>query len=73
VCSWTSAPPTPRWHPRTLDRLKERDENVTLLASMSRGGMGPCLAVEGPTTREVFEIYLERLLAPSLNPGQVLW
>jgi transposase len=29
-------------------------------------------AVEGPTTREVFEIYLERLLAPSLNPGQVV-
>jgi hypothetical protein len=25
--------------------------NVTLLASMGVGGMGPCLAVEGPTTR----------------------
>jgi transposase len=46
--------------------------NVTLLASMGAAGMGPCLAVEGPTTREVFEIYLERLLAPSLNPGQVV-
>jgi hypothetical protein len=29
--------------------------NVTLLASMSAEGMGPCLAVEGSTTREVFE------------------
>jgi transposase len=46
--------------------------NVTLLASMSVGGMGPCLAVEGPTTREVFETYLERALAPSLRPGQVV-
>ena len=46
--------------------------NVTLLASMSVGGMGPCLAVEGPTTREVFETYLARVLAPSLREGQVV-
>jgi transposase len=46
--------------------------NVTLLASMTSEGMGPCLAVEGPTTREVFEAYLERVLAPSLRPGQVV-
>jgi transposase len=43
-----------------------------LLASMSVRGMGPCLAVEGSTTREVFEAYLESVLAPSLRPGQVL-
>ena len=46
--------------------------NVTLLASMSAEGMGPSLAVEGPTTREVFEVYLERFLAPALRPGQVV-
>jgi transposase len=46
--------------------------NVTLLASMSAKGMGPCLAVEGSTTREVFEAYLERVLLPSLRPGQVV-
>jgi transposase len=46
--------------------------NITLLASMSVGGMGPCLAVEGPTTREVFETYLEEVLVPSLKAGQVV-
>ena len=46
--------------------------NVTLLASMSAEGMGGCLAVEGATTRGVFEAYLERVLAPSLRPGQVV-
>jgi DDE superfamily endonuclease len=46
--------------------------NVTLLASMTLGGMGPCLAVEGPTTKAVFETYVERVLAPSLRPGQVV-
>jgi hypothetical protein len=45
---------------------------VTLLASITRRGLGPCLAVEGATTREVFETYLERVLAPTLGPGQVV-
>lgn len=46
--------------------------NITLLASMSVRGMGECLAVEGPTTREVFETYLEQFLVPSLRKGQVV-
>ena len=46
--------------------------NVTLLASMSAEGMGPCLAVEGSSTRGVFEAYLKRVLAPSLRLGQVV-
>ena len=47
-------------------------KNVTLLASITHRGVGPCLAVEGPTTREVFEAYLERVLAPTLEPGRVV-
>ncbi len=47
-------------------------KNVTLLASMSAEGMGPCVAVEGATTSAVFEAYLEKELAPSLRPGQVV-
>lgn len=47
-------------------------KNVTLLASITAEGVGPCLAVEGPTTREVFETYLERGLAPVLSPGQIV-
>ncbi len=30
------------------------------------------MAVEGPTTRAVFETYLERVLVPSLSPGQLV-
>ena len=47
-------------------------KNVTLLASITRRGLGPCLAVEGSTTREVFEIYLQHILAPTLRPGQMV-
>lgn len=46
--------------------------NVTLLASMTREGMGASIAVEGATTKAVFEAYVEEALAPSLRPGQVV-
>jgi transposase len=46
---------------------------VTLLASITvEEGLGPCLAVEGSTTREVFETYLEQALGPTLRPGQIV-
>jgi transposase len=47
-------------------------ERDALLSSMSVRGMGPSLAVEGPTTREVFEAYLEQVLGPVLRRGQVV-
>ena len=45
-------------------------KNVTLLASMSAEGMGPCVAVEGATTSAVFEAYLEKELAQACDPGR---
>ena len=51
---------------------RNRGKNTTLLSSMSVEGMGPSLAVEGTTDREVFEAYVEEVLAPSLRPGQVV-
>src|SRR5215208_6430824 len=47
-------------------------KNVTLLSSLSAEGMCPSVAVEGATTRVVFEAYLEEALCPSLSPGQVV-
>jgi transposase len=46
--------------------------NVTLLASITVQGVGPCLAIEGATRREVFEAYLEHVLAPTLSAGQIV-
>jgi transposase len=51
---------------------RNRGKNTTLLASLHAEGMGPSMAVEGATTVRVFEAYLERVLAPSLRPGQVV-
>ena len=47
-----------------------RGQNTTLLASMSAESMGPCVAVQGTTTAEVFEAYVEQALAPTLKEGQ---
>ena len=49
-----------------------KNVTVTLLSSITAEGIGPCLALEGSTTGEVFEAYLERVLAPTLRPGQVV-
>ena len=51
---------------------RNRSKNTTLLTSMTTGGMGPSMAVEGAITSRVFETYVERLLAPALKPGQVV-
>ena len=51
---------------------RNRGKNTTLLSSMSMEGMGPSLAVEGATNSEVFETYVERVLAPTLRKGQVV-
>jgi transposase len=51
---------------------RNRGKNTTLLTSLHARGMGPSMAVEGPTTAPVFETYVKRLLAPALRPGQVV-
>ena len=72
----TSLHPLYAWSPRgkraRCSVPRNRGPNTTLLASMTVEGMGPCLAVEGTTTRLVFEAYIERVLIPSLRHGQVV-
>jgi transposase len=51
---------------------RNRGKNTTLIASLHAEGMGPSMAVEGGTTSRVFESYVERALAPALEPDQVV-
>jgi transposase len=51
---------------------RNRGKNTTVLSSMSVDGMGSSLAVEGATNSDVFETYVERVLAPTLRKGQVV-
>jgi DDE superfamily endonuclease len=62
----------PRGERLRLSVPRNRGKNTTLLASITLEGMGPSLAVEGSTTAEVFEAYLERVLLPEVEEGQVV-
>ncbi len=72
----TSLHPLYAWSPKgeraRCSAPRNGGPNTTLLASMTAEGMGPCLAVEGATTRIVFEAYIERVLVPRLRRGQVV-
>jgi transposase len=51
---------------------RNRGKNTTILASITLYGMGETLAVEGSTDQEVFGAYVEHVLAPTLEAGQVV-
>ena len=63
---------SPKGERLKLSVPRNRGKNTTLLASITLEGMGPSLAVEGSTTKEVFEAYLEQVLLPEVEEGQVL-
>lgn len=46
--------------------------NTTLMASLSRQGMGEAFILEGAADTVAFELYIEQILAPSLHPGQIV-
>jgi transposase len=72
----TSLSPLYAWAPRgeraSCSVPRNRGPNTTLLSSMTLEGMRTSLAVEGATNREVFETYVEQILAPTLRRGQVV-
>jgi transposase len=72
----TSLAPSYGYSPRGQRALfkipRNRGTNTTLLSSMSLEGMGPSMAIEGSTTKEVFEAYIEHFLAPTLRAGKVV-
>jgi transposase len=75
---WAQTSPSPlyAWAPKGERAYcsvpRNRGPNTTLLSSLSVEGMGLSLAVEGATNREVFETYVEQILAPTLRTGQVV-
>ena len=64
------APTDERLH---LPLPRNRGKSTTLLSSMTTGGMGPSLAIEGATNARLFEpYYVEKVLVPSLRAGQIV-
>ena len=58
---------------RAVDRVpRGRWRSVTLLATLTPAGMGPCVLIEGAADRPAFEAFIEQALVPALRPGQTL-
>ncbi len=52
---------------------RNRGKNQSLIASITlEGGMGESVVIEGATDAEIFEAYVERFLAPTLQEGRVV-
>lgn len=51
---------------------RNTEQNTTLIASLSSSGLGAAMTLLGATNTIAFETYVEKLLAPSLAPGQVV-
>jgi transposase len=58
---------------RAVGRVpRGRWTTVTLLATLTPHGLGPGYQFPGPVDRPVFEAFIERILVPSLRPGQTV-
>src|SRR6266568_447742 len=51
---------------------RNRGKTLTLMAALSRQGMGASMMLEGAADGAAFEIYVEQILAPSLTAGQIV-
>jgi transposase len=51
---------------------RNKRANITLLAALSLQEMGEALILEGSADTTVFELYIEQILAPSLQAGQIV-
>jgi transposase len=49
-----------------------RREHVSWLATLTPLGIGPSVLVPGAVDRAAFEAFVERLLVPTLRPGQLV-
>lgn len=62
----------PRGH-RAIDTAKRNyGANVTLIAGLRLSGMQAAFAIEGAVNTAVFETYVAQVLAPTLQPGDIV-
>jgi transposase len=51
---------------------RRRGVNVTVIAALSLAGLGAMMTLKGPATTQAFDAYVVHLLAPTLQPAQVV-
>jgi len=63
---------SPRGERAHSSERRNTGKNHTLLSAVSLNGVLPDLLLEGGVNRISFEFYLEHLLLPHMQPGQIL-
>jgi transposase len=51
---------------------KNYGDNITMLAALGISGVSAPMTVEGSVDTEVFVVYIEQVLAPTLEPGDIV-
>lgn len=51
---------------------KNHGQNVSVLGSLSRQGIDAVMTIDGPVDAVVFRVYVEQVLVPTLEPGDVV-
>lgn len=51
---------------------RNRGKNVTLISDLSLGGLGELFLIDGAADGDLFEAYVEQILAPTLHPGETV-
>ena len=46
--------------------------NISTISSLSLSGVGPAMSIKGPVDTQVFDVYVEKCLVPSLLPGDIV-
>jgi hypothetical protein len=51
---------------------RKRGKNVTMIAEISLQGLGEALIFDGAANGDLFEAYVQRILLPTLIPGDIV-
>jgi transposase len=52
--------------------LRNRGNATTMIGAIALDGIRSMMTIEGPTTAEVFDAFVELMLVPALKPGDVV-
>ena len=68
--------PNNAWSPEgeraSVSEIHNQGENVSVLASLTTKGMGAVMTVNGAADADVLVAYIEKVLVPTLRPGQIV-
>jgi transposase len=51
---------------------RNRGKNVTMITDLTLRGFGEAFIVDGSANGDLFEVYVEQILAPSLSSGEIV-